>query len=415
MNSLDLIYGVGAAILSPVWARRSRQGWSERMGRVPALPPPTRPRLLLHAVSVGEINALRELVPLLREQVEVVVATTTDTGTARAVELYAAAGPVVRYPLDFSGAVARFLDAVRPHAVGLVELEVWPNFIGACTARGIPVGVINGRLSERSFRGYRKIRPMIRSSFASLAFAAVQNDDYASRFIHMGVPRERVTVTDSMKWDTASLADDVPGSAELASALGIDRSRPLIVAGSTADGEEAMLHAACPPGVQLLCAPRRPDRFEHAARDLPFCVRRSMPRIAPPPGARPRERFLLDTIGELRAAYALADVAVVGRSFGRLFGSDPIEPVGLGKATIIGPSHKNFDAIVAALSACGGLIVAGRAEAPGVLASLIADPARRAAMARSGRGCIISRRGATARHAGMLLSLVRDAAQRAPA
>ncbi|MBL8991033.1 MAG: 3-deoxy-D-manno-octulosonic acid transferase [Phycisphaerae bacterium] len=404
MNSLDLLYGFGAAVLSPVWARKSRAGWGERFGRIeaPAPPPPGRRRLLLHAVSVGEVNALRELVPLLRRSADVVVSASTDTGLVRARALFGAAGPVVRYPLDFSGAVARFLDAVRPDAVGLTELEVWPNFVAACRRRGIPVGVVNGRLSERSFRGYRCIRGVMRSSFTALQFAAVQNADYAARFRHMGVPDDRVMITDSMKWDTALVADDAPGSAALGAALGVDRSRPLVVAGSTAEGEEALLHAACGPGVQLLCAPRSVERFAAAAAALPGCVRRSRPGV----GDAGSGRYLLDTIGELRAAYALADVAVVGRSFGRLYGSDPIEPVGLGKATVIGPAHRNFDAIVAALRESGGLAVATAAELPGVVAGLLADPSRRAAMASAGRRCIESRRGATARHAELLLKLL---------
>lgn len=281
MNALDLVYAVGAAVLSPVWARKARGGWGERFGVAPALPAPGaggRRRILLHAVSVGEVNALRGLVPLLREGAEVVVAAATDTGLARARELYGRDGPVVRYPLDFSWAVERFLDAVRPDAVGLVELEVWPNFVAACVRRGIPVGVINGRLSERSFRGYRRIHRWMSRSFASLAFAAVQDEAYAERFRAMGVPGERVRVTDSMKWDAAAPADDAPGSAALAAELGIDRARPLVVGGSTAGDEEALLHAACPAGAQLLCAPRKPEHFDEAAAAMTGCVRRSAKR-----------------------------------------------------------------------------------------------------------------------------------------
>lgn len=408
MNALDLTYALGAAVLAPVWARKARGGWKERLGGVAALPEPAveRPRLLIHAVSVGEVNAIRQLVPMLRERgVEVVVSVGTDTGIARAAAVFGASGTaVVRYPLDFSRSVARFLDAVRPQAVGLVELEVWPNFIAECARRQIPVGVVNGRLSERSFAGYRRIRAVMGPSFARLAFAAVQDEAYAERFRAMGVPAERVRVADTMKWDSAQIADEVAGSDALAEALGIDRMRPLVVAGSTGPGEEALLHRACPAGVQLLCAPRKPERFEEAARDLPRCVRRSERRAV-----AGGDRFLLDTIGELRCAYALADVVVMGRSFGRLFGSDPIEPVGLGKATVIGPSYKDFTTVVHALASAGGLAVAGPEELPGLLAELLADRARRVRMAAAGRACIRERMGATARHAEMLGGLVRGA------
>src|SRR6185295_784617 len=128
--------------------------WAERFGKIEAVSGRGGlPRLLIHAVSVGEVNALRELVPLLTPRAQVIISVGTDTGIKRARELFTATCDVVRYPLDASWAVKRFLDRVRPAAVGLVELELWPNFVGECGRRGIPVGVINGRLSERSFKG----------------------------------------------------------------------------------------------------------------------------------------------------------------------------------------------------------------------------------------------------------------------
>ena len=406
MNSLDALYALGAVALAPVWARKARGGWRERFGHLGTLPPATKPRLLLHAVSVGEVNTLRSLVPMLAERLDVVVSAGTDTGLARARTLFAEPGAarVVRYPLDFSASVRRFLEAVRPAAVGLVELELWPNFVAECGRRGIPVGVINGRLSERSFRGYRRVRPFIGRSFAALRFAAVQDEAYAERFRAMGVPPDRVIITDSMKWDSVPSDTAVAGADELAAALGIDRARPLIVAGSTAQGEEALLHAACPPGVQLLCAPRKPERFDEAARDLPGCVRRTARRAGRGP-ANPSARFLLDTLGELRAAYALADIVVIGRSFGRLYGSDPIEPAALAKPVLIGPAHRDFESPVAALRAAGGLLVVPREGLPAVLAELLADAPRRERMGQAARECVERHRGATARHAALLHDL----------
>ncbi|MBK7404444.1 MAG: hypothetical protein IPJ41_07345 [Phycisphaerales bacterium] len=388
--------------------RKARSGWAERFARVvPALPPkqPGRPRVLVHAVSVGEVNALRELVPMLAPEAEVVVSASTDTGLARGREVFAGVCPVVRYPLDGSGAVRRFLDAVEPDVVGLVELELWPNFISACQERRIPVAVINGRLSERSFRGYRRISRWISPSFAGLSLAAVQNEAYAGRFAAMGVPAERVVLTGSMKFDAARIADHVEGAAELAAELGIDRARPLIVAGSTGPGEEALLRRACDAAfgagaVQLLCAPRKPERFDEAAGALPGCIRRTA--RAPGSGAN---LFLLDTIGELRRAYALADVVVVGRSFFDLHGSDPIEPVALGKAAVIGPAVSDFAEIVASLERAGGLCRAGKDDLGPVLRDLMNDPARRADLASRGRDCIRQLQGASARHAEFLLWL----------
>lgn len=401
MNLLDAIYGLAAGVLYPVWSRKTRGGWSERFGNLPALPAPSggRPRLLLHAVSVGETNALRHLVPLLGERADVVISAGTDTGLARARDLYGSSCSVVRYPLDFSRSVRRFLDAVRPDAVGLVELEVWPNFVGECSSRGIPVGVINGRLSERSYRGYRMIRPFMRHSFERLTFAAVQDESYRERFLAMGVAPDRCVVTGSMKWDSASITDEIPGADDLAIAMGIDRSRPLVVAGSTGPGEEHLLHEACPRGVQLLCAPRKVERFEEAAAALPGCVRRT----AGSPGANGSDRFLLDTIGELRKAYALATVVVVGRSFGSQYGSDPIEPIGLGKATVIGPSVSDFTSIVAAFLREGGIVQAGPESLGSVLSRLLESEGERRELAERGRACIRGQQGASGRNARIML------------
>lgn len=423
MNLLDALYLPAAVVTAPWWARKTRGGWRQRFGHIDSLPAPApgRKRVLLHAVSVGEVNTLRALVPMLSRESDVVVSATTDTGLARARALFEtpSAEPVarvVRYPLDFSPAVGRFLDAVRPDAVALVELELWPNFVARCGACGVPMCVINGRLSARSFRGYHRFRSFFAKTFAALEFAAVQDSAYAQRFVAMGVPESRVRITGSMKWDSVSLEDTVPGAEELAATLGIDRSRPLIVAGSTAElpgapeSEERLLHEACPPGVQLLCAPRKPERFDAAFAALggaDRCVRRtaagdgaSAPR---PPGA---DRFLLDTIGELRAAYALADIAVIGRSFGGLHGSDPIEPIALGKPTVMGPHYANFEAIVAAFRKAGALEIVEPSQLGPVLSPLLADPARRAAMAEAGRACVRAHQGATAMHADMILHMV---------
>lgn len=403
MNALDLFYLAAAGATAPWWLRKRRAGWSGRFGHVTG-PIPEGRRILLHAVSVGEVNALRGLVPALAQEQRVVVSAGTDTGLARAEDLFGGIATIVRYPLDASWSVRRFLDAVRPACVGLIELEVWPNFVRECERRGIPVAVINGRLSERSFRGYRRIRPLIRPTFRRLSIAAVQDEAYRERFIAMGVDAQRCTVSGSMKWDSVRLEDGSPGASALAEAMGIDRARPLIVAGSTGPGEEALLHTACPPGVQLLCAPRRPERFDEAAAVLPGCVRRSA-------GVRTTsDRFLLDSIGELRDAYSLADIVVIGRSFGDLYGSDPVEPVALGKATVMGPAASDFASAVAALEAGGGLERATRDSLPAVLSRLLTDPERRATLAKNGRQVILERQGATSRHAAILTALAAESA-----
>jgi len=413
--TLDLVYAIVAVVTAPFWMRKARGDWRERFGHPPAdlggtgsdpgaADNPPKPHLLIHAVSVGEVNLT---VPMIRTLIEssswqLTLSVTTDTGIARARSLFADQPEVrvVRYPLDASWAVRRFLNRLRPDGLILVELEIWPNMLDECRRRGIPVGVVNGRLSERSFKGYRRARPVLKRYFSQLSFAAVQDEDYAARFGVMGVPADRLHVAGSMKWDSADLGVPSEAASELGAAMGIDRTRPLVVGGSTAPGEhELLVEALDGLDCQLLCAPRRPEWFDQASEALgPDTVRRSAPGSGNPKSGR----FLLDTIGELRAAYALADLVVVGRSFGDLAGSDPMEPAALGKPVIIGPAHGDFVAAVRALERAGGLLVVSREEFGQTVARLIRDRAERDRLGANGAACVRGQAGATQRHAELV-------------
>ena len=416
----DLIYLAAALVASPFLAwRLARSGkwrtdWGERFGRTPPLPASPR-TLLLHGVSLGEINATRSLVDALVEadpNLRVVISATTDSGMARARSLYGGRHPVVRFPFDLTPAVRGFLDAVRPDAAALMELELWPTFMAECGRRGIPVAVVNGRLSPGSFRGYRRVRRLVQRMFGQVALAAVQTREYGDRFEALGTPAGRIRVVDNLKWEVP-LAEDSPlaalpppPAARLAEALGIDPSRPLVVAGSTADGEEERVLEGLDESVQVLLAPRRPERFEAVASLFPGVVRRTLhpdgTRRTPDPATRV---FLLDTLGELRTAYALADVVVVGRSFGKgMGGSDPIEAAALGKAVITGPDHGNLSDVVAAFLSMDAIVVA---EHPGhAAAALLADTPGRQELSGRAMDVIRTRRGAADRTAQALLQLL---------
>ncbi len=407
---VDLTYLAGITAASPVLVPRMllrgrhRTDWSARLGHVRLRPGGNRPRILLHAVSVGEVNAIGELVDQLLsspESPEVVLATTTDTGFRRACEIHDHHCQIVRYPLDLTRSVNRFLDVVRPDLAVMVELELWPNFSRACELRGIPLAVVNGRLSARSHRGYSRFKPLVRPMFRRLDCAAVQTQSYADRFASLGTPPGSIVLTGTMKWDTARIEDDVPGSRELAEELGIDRSRPLVVAGSTAPEEHQLLVDSVPSGVQLLCAPRRPEWFDDAAAVMTGCARRSR-------GDRGSEtgRFLLDTIGELRRAYALADVVVVGRSFGDLHGSDMMEPAALGKPVVVGPATEDFRETVECLVDGGGIVVTDRDHLAEEIGSLLDDPERRSRLVDAARSVIRRQQGATERTTTLLLSML---------
>lgn len=421
----DLLYALGALVSSPVLAfgllrtGKWRTDWPGRFGKATPLPEDPRPTLLLHGVSVGEINATRELVARLTAPeappLRLVVSATTNTGFARARELYGDRLNVVRFPFDFSWMVSRFLDAVRPDAVALMELEIWPNLAQIAGARGIPLAVLNGRLSRRSFRHYRWVRPFVRSMFRALDAVGAQTAEYAERFQALGVPADRITVTDTMKWDPVKLVDQVEGAAELGDAMGVDSTRPLVVAGSTGPGEEEMLVAGKPPGVQLMLVPRKPERFQEVAGLAPGMVRRSEGAREADPGfsetgdpsadREASELFLLDTMGELTRAFSLADVAVVGRSFVPLGGSDPIEAIALGKATVMGPHYDNFRGVVEAFREVGAIRIS-RDPWPAVQA-LLDDPETRRRMGRKGREVIRGRKGATEKNAWLLHEMIR--------
>ena len=406
-NLRDLAYAVGVTLTSPIWGLsllrtgKWRTDWAGRYGHTTPLAEHAGKTVLFNAVSVGEANLLRGLVDELADRepaLRIVIAATTNTGFKRATELYGDKHTVVRYPLDFSWVVSRFLKRIKPDVVCCVELEVWPNFVDACEKRSIPVCVINGRLSARSFKGYVKFKRLIGPSFKKLKFAAVQTKDYAERFRAMGVGD--VHVLDTMKWDNAKLDDEVPGSVELAQELGVDLTRPVIVAGSTGPGEDKLLVDALPDGAQLVIAPRKPEWFDDAAKAAPGCVRRT--------GGKPGEGpvYLLDTIGELRKAYAFADVIVVGRSFLGLYGSDVMEPAALGKPVVIGPFHSDFQDTVDAMASADGLVVT---EEPGqAIAELLEDRDRAEQIAQAGRAVIRERQGSTSRHADMILAMLAE-------
>ena len=290
------------AIYNAIIRKKNRRGWAERFGFVPRFDA-TKPRIWVHAVSLGEINATPRLVEAIqkkRPDHDIVFSTTTDTGYARAVQLYGR-DRVFRLPLDFSLVISRVLNRVNPSLILLVELEVWFNLIRMADARNIPVAIVNGRLTERSVSRFSWLGSIAKSMFNRLAWVGAQDDAIASRFKTLGTPTDRVQVTSSLKWDSAVVTDDVEGSTELARALGIDASRPLWVCGSTGPGEEIMILDALGrlrsgpsevdqtdsatkaesvrPHPILAIVPRKPERFDDVARLIGRtgfdCVRRS--------------------------------------------------------------------------------------------------------------------------------------------
>jgi 3-deoxy-D-manno-octulosonic-acid transferase len=407
IRPLDAAYAALLGVTSPVWGLsllrtgKWRSDWRGRRGFAPPTPAGDRPTVLLHGVSVGEVVAAEPLVRRLdAEGVRVVVSATTNTGTDRARALFEPDHAVVRFPLDFSWMVSRFLDRVRPDAVALLELEVWPQFTAECARRGIPISVVNGRLTESSFRGYRRMRGLVSRAFGRLGRVGAQTQAYADRFLELGVPPDRVEVTGTMKWDV-ELPENVQARAEaLRDDLGIPTDRPVVTAISTGPGEERALLDAIPDGVTLIVVPRKPERFEEVAA-LAEWVRRSEhpgPAASREAGAGP---FLIDTMGEAEVATALADVVVIGRTFDGLGGSNPIPAAALGKPIVSGPDHHNFAQVTEALGPAVRVV-----DDPAEVASVLADREALERMRRAGPDAVEAERGATERNAAIVLGML---------
>ncbi len=403
-----------------VFQGKNRRGWRDRLGFVRMRPTGNR-RIWVHGVSLGEINAARQIVEKLDRcfpDREVVVSSTTDTGYARACRLFGGQR-VFRFPLDFSYSVGMTLRRVDPGVIVLMELEIWYNLVRMATGRGIRVAVINGRLTERSAKRLGRLGPITRSMFGSLSRVCAQDEVIASRFRSLGTGPERVSVTGSMKWDTASTADQVGGADRLAAAMGIDGQRPLWVCGSTGPGEETMIldaHGALEEAgaeVSLAIVPRKPERFDEVARLIKqksyACIRRtSFPdggvRSESPGG---REVILGDTLGELGKFYALATVVFVGRSLVPMGGSDPMEAAALGKPVLAGPHMDNFIEPVEALRSRAALQTVPTSPALAEQVRRICDDqetARR--MGRAARQVVIDHQGATETTLDALVELI---------
>lgn len=413
---LNLIYLALLLAMSPVlivkaWRTgKYREGFAEKVrGKAPRRIGDD-PCVWFHAVSVGEVLLLRPLVADLRRRRpgwDVVISTTTTTGLAVARRTFP---DLVTFfaPLDFSWSAKRAVARVRPTILALVELELWPNLIREAKRAGAGVAIINGRLSARSHRGYRKIRTPLGPTLRRLDSVAAQSQEYADRFVDLGVPRPRVLVTGSVKYDGLEHDRDNPRTLALRRELGLSPADLVFVAGSTMEGEEAAALAAYRaarerhPRLRLVLVPRHRERFDEVAgwlvRQGEGVFRRSL-GPAPKVKSEPPPVVLVDTLGELGAAWGLADVAFVGGSLapGR-GGQNMMEPAAYGVPVLFGPYTSNFRETVEQLLERGG---ARRVDdADGLAEALVEDlddPETAAARGAAARAFVLAQHGASAR------------------
>jgi 3-deoxy-D-manno-octulosonic-acid transferase len=434
-NLYDIAYGISLGISAPYWALRPSSrtkvltALKERMGHeVPTVPQGMRGTVMIHAVSLGEMNATRALVQklrIMRPGLQFVISSTTTTGFARGQELYGSDGDVgvIHYPLDFSKAVLRVLDAVKPDVVVLMELEVWPNFVKQCFDRDIPVLLANARLTPSSFRNYKLGKMFLRPTFDRLTLVAAQEHTYADRFLALGVPPHRVVITGTMKFDNASLAPASPQVRQRAADLGVDLERELVwVCGSTGPGEEEIVLRVYEkllakfPRLRLVLVPRHPQRFDEVRYLIEdsgyYCMRLSeSDRIAPPLNPALPPIILIDAMGVLRDFYSIANVIFVGRSLvdlgPRQHGSDMIEPAALGKPVIVGPYTANFAEAMNRFRAGNAMLEVEDEEGlEQSVAVLLSTPAEAAAMGTRAANVVQHEKGATERHARVILQIL---------
>lgn len=365
---LDAVYLGLALMAAPFLLYRRlrfgkyRHGWSAKLlGRVPI--PPRGGGIWFHAVSVGEINVLVPLVRVLRQQWPdrpFVISTTSQTGYELALQRFPQ-DTVAFAPLDFSWAARQALDRWQPELLVLVELELWPNLIWEAHRRGVRIAIVNGRISERSFLGYRRIRPLIARVVRCIDLIAAQNPQYADRFRRLGARESAVFVTGSTKFDQAKTDRDNIESRRLRDLAGLTTEHLVFIAGSTQAPEEEYAlqvfrdcRAAC-PGMRLLLVPRHRERFDEVAAQLQRSGLAFARRTTLTPGAAtngnpdPVDVLLVDTIGELSDWWAVADMAFVGGSFGSRGGQNMLEPAAYGVPTCFGPHTENFREISLAL------------------------------------------------------------------
>ncbi len=384
------------------------QGLGERFGRVRPLPSPS---IWLHAVSLGEMSAAAPLVRALHErypQLPLVLTTATPAGRARAQALFAAFAEIHFLPYDSPGSVRRFLGRVRPRIAIIMETELWPNLFRECRQCGIPVVLASARLSAKSVSRYRRFGALFSGLFKNVTVAAQSAED-AQRFLSIGAAADQTCAIGNVKFDLAVHAELLGAGQILRAAYG---GRPVWVAGSTHAGEEeqlleahGMLRKHCPDAL-LLLAPRHKDRFASVAdllsgRGIAF-VRRSETMAV---GVLPVHAhvLLVDTLGELVALYASADVAFVGGSLVPTGGHNLLEPAALGLPVLTGPSHENGrDTARLLLERGAALQVSSARELAAQLQRLLGDPAERRRVGTIGKEIVDSNRGSVQR----LLALI---------
>ena len=423
----NILFTVGFILLSPYYFVRMRRrgnwqrGFAERFGKYSTKfkqAITNRNVLWIHAVSVGEVNVCTQLIRALElrmPNLKIVVSTTTTTGMGELHRKLPTHISKIYYPIDHRRFVTRALSTIRPEAIVLVEGEIWPNFLWGARKRGKPVFLVNARLSDRSYRGYKRFGFLFRRLFAELAGVGAQNEADAARLRQLGCRPEAIRIVGSLKFDAARLDErrslDVPA---LLRQAGVKSGAPLIVGGSTHAGEEAILAEQFLrlrtrfPNLFLVLVPRHFERSREVGRELEargvkFAYRSeilSQEELVP----GEIDCLIVNTTGELKYFYEHATIIFVGKSLTAEGGQNPIEPGALGKAMVFGPNMQNFaEAARGFLQQDGAVQVPDAAELEKALGDLLGNQARRAELGRNALKVVHENLGAIERTVDMIV------------
>ncbi|MBM3845732.1 MAG: 3-deoxy-D-manno-octulosonic acid transferase [Verrucomicrobia bacterium] len=407
-----------------------RGNWRERFGeRFGSFEPKVkqaltnRNTLWLHAVSVGEVNICTHLIQSLQPRLpnlKLVVSTTTSTGMGELKKRLPTHILKIYYPIDRRLWTSRSLATIHPEAVILVEAEIWPNFLWRCRDMGIPVFLINARLSERSLVGYRIWGFLFRPLFAGLAGVGCQNEADAEKLRKLGCRPEAIHVLGSLKFDAVQIGERrLTDTSTVLKQMGVGADQPILVAGSTHAGEEALIGKvilalrARHPNLFLVVVPRHAERSKQAGNDLEGLGLRVAYRTeltqTTQHAAGSKDCLIVNTTGELKDFYKHASLIFVGKSLRAHGGQNPIEPGALGKAMLFGPNMENFRAIADAFLAAGGAVqVKDPRELEQTVDALLDNPARREEMGKAALKVVQENKGAMDRTVEMIVEQLKD-------
>lgn len=435
----SLLLGLGFLILLPRFLLDAFHhgkyvaGFRERLGSLSPIKNDGRPVVWIHCVSVGETQAARPLVRGIRERFPeslIAISTTTLTGQNLAREVFKRdAARVFYFPFDWRWVVRRTLKAINPDTVLIMETELWPGFLRECKQQQIPVAIVNGRLSEQSFRRYRVIRRFMTRVLSSLSLAIMQTEADAERLRSLGMDASKTLVSGNLKFDAGTMPPPDSLTMEFRERFKITGDSGLILAASTHAPEEVIIlnslrqvisltESKTESKPRLIIAPRHPERFTEVADLLKTSGLRWARRTWPSDGSDGQaEVVLLDSIGELNSIYPLASIVFVGGSIAKTGGHNILEPAALGAAVITGPHTYNFQSIVETFVKAGAIIQlkpmsdsAAIVELANVISELLADPARRRELGGLAQSLVNENRGATERTLESLSSILSNPA-----